>query len=86
MAITYPKKVQGGDFYLGNGLKMDNVTVEDNIDSSITKTFNELIVDGSELEIGSSTKDAVLWIDGKKYTLAVGDAGAVKATEVSSGS
>lgn len=82
MAITYPEKVNGGAFYLGNGLKMQSVTVQDSVDSSITKTFNELVV----VNAGDAENDTVFWSDGKKYTLTVGDAGAVTATEVSSGS
>lgn len=42
MAIQYPEKVQGGNFYLGDNLEMTTKTVVDSVDETISKTFKVL--------------------------------------------
>lgn len=49
MAIRYPEKVQGGDFYLGEGLTMKTITVTDSETGEI-KTFKVLDLADSNSE------------------------------------
>ena len=50
MAIQYPEKVQGGDFYLGEGLAMKTITITD-LETGETKTFKALdLADNNEIK------------------------------------
>lgn len=62
MSIEYPQKVNGGAFYLGEGLQMTTMTVTDSEDENISKTFNVLDVTGSG---GQSELDELF----DKYTI-----------------
>ena len=57
MSITYPDKVQGGSFYLGDNLEMTTKTVVDSVDETISKTFNVLDTKTNGVELPTVTSD-----------------------------
>lgn len=57
MAIQYPEKVQGGNFYLGDNLEMTTKTVVDSVDETISKTFNVLDTKTNGIELPTVTSD-----------------------------
>lgn len=57
MAIQYPEKVQGGNFYLGDNLEMTTKTVVDSIDETISKTFNVLDTKTNGIELPTVTSE-----------------------------
>lgn len=57
MAIQYPEKVQGGNFYLGDNLEMTTKIVVDSVDETISKTFKVLDVIPATPELPEVTSE-----------------------------
>lgn len=69
MAIQYPEKVQGGNFYLGDNLEMTTKTVVDSVDETISKTFKVLDTIPATPELpevtGEDNGDVLTVVDGE---------------------